>query len=55
MNEANIHTRLTEIVKAAMEADTALATGKLKQLDVSLNVIEIHLRAIRAEMAELLK
>ena len=50
MNALNIHTRLGEIVKAALEADIALAHKSQRQLDVSLAVILGHLQGIHAEL-----
>ena len=50
MNTSNIYVRLTEIAKAARDGATAINHDRHMQLSLSIDVIELHLQAIRAEM-----
>lgn len=50
MNNSNVYVRLTEIAKAAKEAAAALNHDREMQFALSVDVIEAHLQAIRAEM-----
>jgi hypothetical protein len=50
MNTLAIHTRLTEIIRSARIADSARLRRDLLQLSLSVDVIELHLQAIKAEL-----
>jgi hypothetical protein len=50
MSTANVYTRVQEIGKAAIVAAAALAARDDQQLHLSLDLIERHLQAIRAEL-----
>jgi hypothetical protein len=52
MNNINVITRAGEIGRAAKRVARAARLVDMKQLDLEIDVIEVHLQAIRAEMTE---